>query len=133
MTEESQSRPRLWHQSRFRVLVGILMSLAALFLVVQLVEVDWIPDNTTDGKLERIEWGMSTKEVQDILGPPAQGQLGERPAAGPVLWNFPGEGVVYVYFSSDGKAGAKGWWEHYSRPKKGLKELISDWLKKIGL
>jgi hypothetical protein len=132
MTEESQARPLLHQRSRFRLLVGFLTLLAALLLLVLLV--NWLPDTTPDGKLNRIERGMSTKEVQEILGRPAQGPLGERPPAGPVLWNFPPEGVAYVYFDSDGKAtGAKGWWEHHSNESKGLKDLISDWLKKFGL
>jgi hypothetical protein len=100
------------------------MPLVALFLIILLVQ--WLEKNTPEGKLDRIELGMSTKEVQDILGRPAQGHLGERPAPGPVDWNFPGVGVAYVYFDSDGKAISKGWGEHHS--ERGLMDLIRNWL-----
>jgi hypothetical protein len=130
MPEEPQARQRLWQRSRFQLLVGILVLLAAPFLIVQLV--DWLPDTTPDGKLKRIEPGMSSKEVQEILGPPFRGPLGEIPPVGPALWEFP-EGVAYVYFDSNGKAAAKGWYEHWGPEKRSLKDRIRDWLKKLGL
>jgi hypothetical protein len=96
-----------------------LILLAALFLIV------WLPDTPND-KLNKIQPGMSTKNVQEILGQPAQGSVGKIPPPGPVLWNFP-EGVAYVYFDSEGKATHKGWWEHHS-DERSLKDRIRDWL-----
>jgi outer membrane protein assembly factor BamE (lipoprotein component of BamABCDE complex) len=95
---------------------------------------EWMEENTAEAKLNKIESGMSTKEVQNILGRPAQGPLGEKPGAGQVHWNFQEAGVAYVYFDSDGKATTKGWVEHYSNnSNRGLMGLIRDWLGKLGL
>jgi len=126
MTAEGQARSRLWRRSRFHVFGAILMLLIAVLMAACFLE--WMEENTADAKLNKIKSGMSTKEVQDILGPPAQGPLGERPAPGPVLWNFPGDGVAYVYFDSDGKATSKGWWEHTSNSNGSLMDVIRNWL-----
>ncbi len=136
MTEESQVRTPLWHQSRFRILVGILLlllmllaaPLAAPFAIGQLV--DWLPDTPND-KLNRIEPGMNANQVLEILGPPAggplaDGPLGKIPPVGRVLWGFPGEGVAFVSFDSEGKATHKGWCEHTS--ERSLKDRLRDWL-----
>ncbi len=124
MTEECQVGPCWWNRSRFHGLVAVLILLVVVLIAVYSLE--WMEKNTPEGKLNRIESGMSTKEVQGILGRPAQGPLGEIPGAHPVLWNFPGVGVAYVYLDSDGKAISKGWWEHDSN--RGLMDLIRNWL-----
>jgi hypothetical protein len=107
------------------------MSLAALFLIVQFV--DWTEENTSDARFNRIELGMTMKEVQDILGRPSLGPSAETAGTVVLLWDIPDEGNYFVRFDPDGRATTKGWWEHYSKPKRGLKDLISDWLKKLGL
>ena len=108
------------------------MLLIAVLMGVYFLE--WMEENTPEGKLNRIESGMSTKEVQNILGRPAQGPLGEKPAAGHVHWDFKEAGVAFVYFDSDGKATTKGWIKTYSNnSNRGLMGLIRDWLGKLGL
>ena len=92
--------------------------------------VDWSELVTTEDKIDKVQLGMTIKQVQGILGRPMQGY--PVPKNKQVLWDAD-EGVVYVYFDSNGKVTAKGWYESPSRNSNGLKGLIRRWLAKLGL
>jgi hypothetical protein len=44
--------------------------------------------------------------------------------------------LLFFFFDTEGKALGKGWWErwhHSKKPNRILKDLIRDWLAKLGL
>ena len=127
MTEKSPNS-----KFRFRLLVGVLMTLIGIYLFVALVE-KWT-DNQR--KLENVKVGMTVEDVEAILGGPGGPYSNSKETAMEVTdprdqylyWHF-NDGTAEVVLR-DEKGNDFYWYPHKTRS---LRQFINDMLRKFGL